>query len=112
MPSSSWCGVHRPQPCPERGSDAGEPALDLEAPGAEILRQPRGGFDFLVAEFGMVVDLARELLQFVARPVQRTGDLILDGAHGRTSVGVSGPAHYTPSVVESREPRQTRARAG
>src|SRR5262249_27007098 len=71
----------------ERGIDPGDAALHLEAPGAEKLDEPAGGFDFLVPELGMIVDLPGELFQLVACPVQRTRDLILDGAHARTSVG-------------------------
>src|SRR5262249_39128210 len=91
--------VARIQGGPECGIDPGDAALDLEAPGAEKLGEPAGSFDFLIPELGMIVNLAGELLQLIGRPVQRTRDLILDGAHARTSVGVSGPANYTPSVV-------------
>ena len=104
--------IARVQRGPERGVDASDAALDLEALGAEELDEPAGRLDFLVAELGMVVDLAGELLQLIARPVQRAGDLILDGAHARTSVGVSGPAHYTPSVVWYLPPREPWSRAG
>src|SRR2546426_336551 len=97
--------IARVQRGPERGVDASDAALDLEALGAEELDEPAGRLDFLVAELGMVVDLAGELFQLIARPVQRAGDLILDGAHARTSVGVSEPAHYTPSVVWCLPPR-------
>ena len=104
--------ITRLQRGPEGGVDARHAALDLEALGAEELDEPAGRLDFLVAELGMVVDLAGELLQLIARPVQRAGDLILDGAHARTSVGVSGPAHYTPSVVWYLPPREPWSRAG
>ena len=91
----------------ERGLDAGDAALHLEALRVEELGEPRGGLDFRVAELGVVVDPVREPLEIVTEAVHRLGDQLLEWVHGGLLVvtvrvcGADGAPHYTtaPGVI-------------
>src|SRR5262249_23025592 len=65
----------------KRRLDSRDAALDLEALRCEEFGQPGGGLDFLVAELGIVVDPARELLEVVTEAVDRGGDRVFEGTH-------------------------------
>src|SRR2546427_1411297 len=89
----------------ERGLDAGDAALHLEALRVEELGEPRGGLDFRVAELGVVVDPVREPLEIVTEAVHRLGDQLLEWVHGGLLVvtvrvcGADGAPHYTTAPV-------------
>src|SRR5439155_4421768 len=65
----------------KRGLDSSHTALDLESLRGEELGEPAGRLDLLIAELGIVVDPARELLEVVAEAVDRRGDRVFEGGH-------------------------------
>src|SRR5581483_1356711 len=90
----------------ERRRHAADPALHLEPVPLQELAEPGAGLRFLVAELRVVVDLAGELVELVAQPVDRALDLVLDGAH-RTSSGGEDRRGDAARRTERSLPRRT-----
>src|SRR3989454_1680095 len=65
----------------ERGLEAREGTLDLEPLFGKEVGEPAGRLHLLVAELGIVVDLAGELLEVVAEAVDRAADRVFEGGH-------------------------------